>query len=307
MDIESLSEELEGRLDTRSFRALQAIVLQAAAHDAAALQALRHADRRRRGAHPRRSYGAAAPPPARSTWLRRRPAATRRSPAGRSTISGSWSGTAGRSATPAPTDPSLGTAEARALAASLDARLAGLEPCPPRCRARRYGPQPVRAGRPRRPVQHCSDDLLPPGAPARARGRPAAGGAGSRRRRSRRQSQAASRGNQAHPPNPQPSSLTRRQTPSLIHAPFAQQKGPSDMAINPPSTTISPASQSPRRADTGDASPSGQSTPALSSPNAPSAAQGAMQPLASGQLGPSPVAGRERLGTWRPNATASTP
>jgi hypothetical protein len=56
------------------------------------------------------------------------------------------------------------------------------------------------------------------------------------------------------------------------------------MAINPPSTTISPASQSPRRDAAGSAAPSGRSTPVSSRPNAHSAARGAMQPAAADEL-----------------------
>ena len=52
LDIESLSDELEGRLDTRSFRALQAIVLEAAAHDAAALRHQRNRRPRQRRDRP---------------------------------------------------------------------------------------------------------------------------------------------------------------------------------------------------------------------------------------------------------------
>lgn len=127
LDIESLSDELEGRLDTRSFRALQAIVLEAAAHDAAALRRfaaqIDGVTARILGDRTVQLAAAGkvdlAPPapvgdPVLARWARHDFGLVVRNCR---TICDACAA-----------DPSLGTADARALAASLDARLAALDP-----------------------------------------------------------------------------------------------------------------------------------------------------------------------------------
>jgi hypothetical protein len=127
VDVESLSEELGGRLDTRSFLALQAMVLQAADYDRATLR--RFATQV--DAAVARILGDASVQRAAAGKVDLTPPAPGGDPA-----LARWAkhdfGLVVRNCRTicdaCADDPSLGTAEARALAAALDARLAGLEP-----------------------------------------------------------------------------------------------------------------------------------------------------------------------------------